>query len=464
MSLARRQGRRFGLPALALAPLIACNSGAIDGAARTPRADASGSAQPSAIVSATPSTTASASGGEFVTPLADKPIDKGDKPIDKGEKAAPAMERGDHAFAARLYSTQQGEKGNLVISPSSGRVALSMAWLGAKGKTFEQMRDVLGFDGDTDKVAADMAKSIARWNGTSDPKVKVRVANATWGDQTVPFTATWLDAMKTSYAAPLAKVDFIRSFEPARKTINDWIAVKTEQKIQGTLKEGDLTKDTRFVLVNATYFDGQWSHAFQAKETREGAFHVEAGRDVKKPLMHQTAHFKYGETADAQVLSMPYGAGGYSMVAVLPKDTFGLAKLEKGMTGATIDAWLSAPSWEQEVVVTFPKLRAESRMSLGGALVKLGMKDAFDDRAADFSGIAPHKGPDDNLYLAKVIQKCFVEVDERGTVAAAATVVIGAVPTAVAPMPRVFDATHPFLWFLRDEAGNVLFMGRVVEP
>lgn len=377
---------------------------------------------------------------------------------------AASVERGDHAFAARLYGTQRDAKGNLLVAPASARVALSMAWVGAKGSTAKQMGEVLGFDGDADAVSAEVSRTLARWNAADDPKVKLRVANATWGDRGVPFTATWLDAMKGRYGAPLQQVDFRGAYEPARATINDWIAAKTEQKLLGTLKEGDLTTFTRFVLVNATYFDGQWAHAFDAKATREGAFHVEAGRDAKRPLMHQSARFKYGETADAQVLSMPYGKGGYSMVVVLPKETFGLGKLEKGMTGATIDGWLGAATWEQEVDVTFPKLQAEARLSLATELAKLGMKDAFDPRAADFSGIAPHKGFEDNLYLAKVIQKSWIKIDERGTEAAAATVVIGAVPTAVAPMPRVFDATHPFLYLLRDEAGNVLFMGRVVEP
>lgn len=426
--------------------LLACASGTPAPNAGPPRTDAS---TPSSgpLASATPSPSSSAS----------------------ASSTAPArkyVEKGDHAFAARLYGTQHDAKGNLVLSPSSARVALSMAYVGAKGKTATQMADVLGLDDEPAKVASEMSATIARWNAGGDPKVKLRIANATWGDKSVPFTASWLETMKASYAAPLQLVDFKGAYEPARKTINDWIGVKTEQKILGTLQPGDLDPYTRFVLVNATYFDGKWASAFEAKATTDGPFHVAEGKDTPKKLMHQTARFKYGETADAQVLSMPYGTAGksdYSLVVVLPKKTFGLSALEAGMTGATIDAWLAAPSWPQEVIVTFPRIEAEARLLLGGALAKLGMGDAFDPVAADFSGIAPHRGLDDNLYIAKVIQKAWIKADEKGTEAAAATVVIGAVPTSVAPRPRVFDATHPFLYFLRDEAGNVLFMGRVVE-
>jgi serpin B len=446
------------LTTVASAALLACASGTPAPNASPPHGDASASA--SGSVAAAPSTS--------VAPLPSIVVSATASGTASASNASPppkVAEKGDHAFAARLYGTQHDAKGNVVISPSSARVALSMAYVGAKGKTATQMADVLGLEDDPAKVATEMSATIARWNAGGDPKVKLRIANATWGDKSVPFTETWRDAMKSRYSAPLQLVDFKGGYEPARKTINDWIGAKTEQKILGTLQPGDLDTYTRFVLVNATYFDGQWSHAFEAKGTADGAFHVAAGKDVQKKLMHQTSHLKYGETPDAQVLSMPYGSpgkSGYSMVVVLPKKTFGLSALETGMTGATIDGWLAAPSWEQEVVVTFPRIEAEARLLLGGALAKLGMLDAFDPEKSDFSGIAPHQGFADNLYIAKVIQKSWIKVDEKGTEAAAATVVIGAMPTSVA-MPHVFDATHPFLYFLRDEAGNVLFMGRVVE-
>ena len=450
---------RFPLSALAVttaasAALLACASGT-PAPSTSPARDAT-AASSSAVASASPSSS--------VAPLPSTVASTTPSSATSASTSPPTKvaEKGDHAFAARLYGTQRDAKGNLVISPSSARVALSMAYVGAKGKTATQMADVLGIDDDPAKVTTEMSATIARWNAGGDPKVKLRVANATWGDKSVPFTSSWQGTMKTSYGAPLQLVDFKGAFEPARKTINEWIGAKTEQKILGTLQPGDLDAYTRFVLVNATYFDGQWSHAFEAKVTADGAFHVAAGKDVQKKLMHQTSHFSYGETPDAQVLSMPYGKGGYSMVVVLPKQTFGLSALETGMTGATIDGWLAAPSYEQEVVVTFPRIEAEARLLLGGVLAKLGMVDAFDPAKSDFSGIAPHKGFDDNLYLAKVIQKSWIKVDEKGTEAAAATVVIGAMPTAVA-IPHVFDATHPFLYFLRDDAGNVLFMGRVIE-
>jgi serpin B len=441
----------------ASAALLACASGTPAPNAGPPRTDASSSTS-SAVATATPSASVAPIPSLVVSATASGTASASSTPPPR------LAEKGDHAFAARLYGTQRDAKGNVVVSPSSARVALSMAYVGAKGKTASQMADVLGLDDDPAKVATEMSATVARWNANADPKVKLRVANAAWGEKTLPFTSGWQATMKASYAAPLQLIDFKGGFEPARKTINDWIGVHTEQKILGTLQQGDLDAYTRFVLVNATYFDGQWSHAFEAKGTTDGAFHAAVGGDVQKKLMHQTSHLGYGETPDAQVLSMPYGKGGYSMVVVLPKKTFGLAALETGMTGATIDGWLAAPSWEQEVVVTFPRIEAEARILLGGALAKLGMVDAFDPQKSDFSAIAPHSGFADNLYIAKVIQKSWIKVDEKGTEAAAATVVIGAMPTSAMPTtPHVFDATHPFLYLLRDEAGNVLFMGRVVE-
>ncbi len=434
--------RRLPLALLPLAalPLVACVKASRVIATGTPAATA-----PTETAAHAPDTNGSASSTGAATTV-----------------APPAA--GDHAFAARLYGTQRGREGNLVLSPASARVALAMAYVGAKGDTAKQMGAVLGFDADLEKVATEVSATVRAWNAGGDPKVTLRVANATWGERTLRFASPFLDAMKDRFAAPLQKVDFTGAFEPARLTINDWIAKRTEHEIRDTLQEGDLDTFTRFVLVNATYFHGKWSHAFKASETRQGAFHGAPGRDVQRALMHEDEGFRYAETPDAQILSMPYGEAGksaYSMVVVLPTKTFGLAEIEEKMTGATIDAWLAAPTTWSEVIVTFPKLTAEARVSLGAPLADLGMRDAFDKDKADFSGIAPHEGRDDNLFLSKVIQRARVSIDEEGTEAAAATVVVGAVPESPPPRPIVFEATHPFLWFLHDGAGNVLFMGRV---
>jgi serpin B len=375
----------------------------------------------------------------------------------------PIAEPGDHGFAARLYASQaSAHSGNLILSPASARLALGMAYLGARGDTAREMAAALGLPTDASQAGAEMSASVKAWNDHRDPKVKLAIANALFEQRGWPVEEPYASALRDGFAARLQVVDFAGDAAGATRAINLFAASNTKNEITHLVQEGDLTPRTRLALVNATYFKGEWKTAFPASSTASGTFHA-PDENVTRPLMHVEGYFSYGETSDAQVLVMPYGSGTYSMVVVLPGEQVRLAALERRMTGAVIDAWFACAT-PGKVNVTLPRFELETQSELGDALAGMGMRQAFDVERADFSGITRPTLPGDRLYISKVIQKAKVKVDEKGTVAAAATVVGMAAPPSAPPPVPTFTADHPFLYFIRDGLGNVLFMGRVVEP
>ncbi|MGA9382643.1 MAG: serpin family protein, partial [Phormidium sp.] len=242
-----------------------------------------------------------------------------------------------------------------------------------------------------------------------------------------------------------------------------WVSQRTENQINDLLG-CPLGKNTKLVLTNAIYFKGNWQDKFDSKDTKEEPFTLASGKQEKVPLMYQSNHFSYGEAENLQVLEMPY-KGNLSMVILLPAKPDGLPDLERNLTTANLENWLSLSP--EKVEVWLPKLKFDQRFNLKGTLSQMGMADAFDEVGkADFSGIANQP----NLYIKDVVHKAFVEVDESGTKAAAATAVImckGDCPAtpATASIPKLFRADRPFLFLIKDQqSGSILFMGRFVNP
>jgi serpin B len=220
------------------------------------------------------------------------------------------------------------------------------------------------------------------------------------------------------------------------------------------------------VLVNAVYFQGDWVHAFDAEATRDEPFYVGGVTAANVPLMHQTQTHRYAELDDVQVLEMPYQGDELAMTIVLPRDRDGLGALEEGLDRADVDRWVDALAPHRTQVV-FPRFRLDdARIPLKSTLQTLGMQLAFDQAHADFSGMATPRNTEDELYITDCFHEAFVEVDEEGTEAAAATAVVMGTRGAAAVMePPTFRADHPFLFLIRDlESGTILFVGRVVDP
>jgi serpin B len=370
-----------------------------------------------------------------------------------------AVTRGNTRFALELYGKLRTREGNLFLSPFSVSTALAMTSAGARGQTLEQMEAALHLP----PQRALHPANAALFRQVNDPGksrgYQLSVANALWGQQGFPFLPAFLELNKEHYGAGLFAADFAADPEPARKAINAWVEKETRGRIKDLLAPGTIDRLTRLVLTNAIYFKGDWASQFKKASTRDGDFHVSPGRAVKAPLMFQKATFGHLDGGTFQALEMPYAGKELSMVVLLPKKADGLAALEKELTPDALAGWLKKLR-QQEVMVTFPRFRVTAEFELKSALSDLGMPLAF-SAAADFSGMNKDR---ERLYLSAVVHKAFVEVNEEGTEAAAATGVV--VKARAAPAdPVVFRADRPFLFLIRDgRSGSVLFLGRLVNP
>lgn len=372
-----------------------------------------------------------------------------------------AVTVGNTAFALDLYGQLKAGQGNLFFSPYSISTCLAMTYAGARGQTEAQMASTLHFD--TNRATFHTAFSVLQdqLNAIQQKKeVELNIANGLWAQQEHPFRKDFLGAATQSYGAKIEQVDFHTAAESTRKAINDWVGNRTKGKITDLIGPGVLNRMTRLVLVNAIYFKGAWMTQFKKPATKEQPFYLANGGTTPAKLMYQKSHFKYAETDTAQILEMPYQGGDVSMFVLLPKEKNGLGALEDSLTQKQLDDWL-AQEHNREVNVFFPKFKLTQQFALAGTLAKMGMPDAFSDRA-DFSGMDGSR----DLYISAVIHKAFVDVNEEGTEAAAATGVVVRSLAVQRPQPMpTFRADHPFIFLIREtHSGSVLFLGRMEDP
>jgi serpin B len=304
--------------------------------------------------------------------------------------------------------------------------------------------------------------AFAALNNTLNPKDKpyeLSMANRLWGQQGYEFLPAFLQTTRDYYAAELAQVDFVNAAEAVRQEINEWVEEKTNDKIKDLIPQNVLDEMTRLVLTNAIYFKGDWASQFDEKATRDAPFSASSDNKVTVPMMYQKGKFKYGEFDEIQVLELPYKSGDLSMLVLLPKAVDGLPALEAKLTTENLNKWTSDLS-KREIDVYLPKFKMTSQFRLKDVLSSMGMPSAFDPMVADFSGM---NGKTD-LYISAVIHKAFVDVNEEGTEAAAATAVVVAEDPSVQIIPT-FRADHPFIFLIRDNrTGSILFIGRVTNP
>ena len=382
---------------------------------------------------------------------------------------------GNNQFALQLYQKLQDDKSNLFFSPYSISTALAMTYAGARGGTQEQMAQVLHFPTSKEtleKLSADQkpmtqeqfaqvfGKTIKDLNvrGGGD-KYELRVANALWGQKDYKFLQVFVGSVEKQYGGTLRNVDFVAAAEQARQTINAWVAKQTNDKIKDLISPGVLDAMTRLVLTNAIYFKGNWASQFKKNQTQDQPFTLLDGTKVQVPMMNQQTRFGYAETDALQVLEMPYKGDELSMLILLPKKMDGIKALELGLTGESFSKWVGALR-RRQVIVSVPKFKMTSRFSLAQVLQSMGMTDAFSDKA-DFSGMTGNR----DLFISAVIHQAYVDVNEEGTEAAAATGVTMRLTSVGPDMTPVFRADHPFLFLIRDKtAGSILFLGRVMNP
>lgn len=365
-----------------------------------------------------------------------------------------------NAFGLDLYTELCGEPGNVFLSPASIELALGMTAVGARGETVAQMVDVLELERLGNRRQAALG-ALNRTLGADRAGVELSLANALWGQRGEPFKKPFLTALRQRYGAGLRRLDFRAAAEAARRTINAWVAEKTRQKIRDLLQPGDVDADTRLVLTNAIYFKGEWRVQFDPERTTEQRFRLGAGKSVTVPMMRVSARFAYAERDGLQLLELPYRGGELGMVVALPAAADGLAAVEDGLDRETLDGWLAALDGRpRQVRVVLPRFEIQARYQLARPLIELGMRLAFGS-GADFSGMSELGG----LYIAKVIHKTFIKVDEQGSEAAAATAVVMTRGIGAKPQAQLFRADRPFLFLIRDRtSGAVLFLGRLANP
>jgi serpin B len=373
--------------------------------------------------------------------------------------------RSHNEFSLRLYAELSRRPGNVFFSPFSVRIAFAMLHAGANGETAAQIGEVLGF---SESIHTTLPEIIQSLNSTGSGNYELAVANSIWAQQGSALRADFLDLIAQSYDGECASVDFINAAEATRHRINAWVEGKTQEKIKDLLSLGDLNALTRLVLVNAVYFKGNWASPFMKEITFDQPFFTDHGQ-VTVPLMSQSESFPYAEGNGFQAVDLSYRGDDISMLILLPDRKDGLSELEKNLSVKSLQDCIARMT-VTKVNVLVPRFKVVwGSAELSGDLKSLGMTLPFGPQA-DFSGINGCCPPDPKaLMVSMVLHKAFVEINEEGTEAAAATALTmyAAMPFFDGP-PRpipVFRADHPFLFAIRDRrSGMILFLGRLADP
>src|SRR5438477_1935061 len=366
---------------------------------------------------------------------------------------------GNTAFAIELYQQLKSQPGNLFFSPYSISSALAMAYGGARGQTEAEMAKALHFSQpsqDTHAAFATLAarmKEIQRRN-----RVRLTAANSLWCQRDYPFTDAFRSLTRTRYEAEAQLVDFKHAAESACGEINSWVARKTKQKIQNLIGPGQLTDVTRLLLCNAIYFKGTWAVRFDPNNTRPAPFFTSPEHSLQAQMMWQESEFKAVEADDVSLLELRYTGDDLSMIILLPHAVEGLSDLEDRLNAKDLGQWIAGLDQARpaELSVLLPRFKTTQTLELARELAALGMPSAF-NRTSDFSGMTGTR----ELGLSEVVHQAFVEVNEEGTEAAAAT----AVHAYLKSMSRSVHVDHPFIFLVRENrTGSVLFLGRIVDP
>lgn len=388
-----------------------------------------------------------------------------------GEHAIAGINR----FSLDLYKRSLSPSANLFLSPASVSIAIGLAYRGAQGATADELRSTLRYFAPPGDYLAANASVLKTLNFSGEGR-ELHVSNALWVQQGLPLRADFLADITTHAQAGLQRVDYRQDPKAARRTINQWVAAATNDKIKDLLHADDVTEKTRAALVNSIYWKGRWQAGFNEAETKAEPFTRIDGTSVTTSLMHKQASFRVMERGGVKAIQIPYVFGEVAMVILMPNSPAALPRFEEKLTTENLTRWISDLNAAdfRDTVLTLPKMHLEWREDLVPTLQALGAKIAFGDDA-DFSAMAvvPYPGevPEAvGLKIKKVIHQTYLDVDEQGSEAAAATAVLNIVVTSSRggpppPPPFIFRADKPFLFLLRDLRTNlILFMGRYVTP
>lgn len=365
------------------------------------------------------------------------------------------------SYAWKLFSEIQKEPGNIAFSPFSIEEALGICAFGARGKTLRELNSFLEFEPEAgDLRLSALAKEMKR--SVDSGQITFHLANGLFLQKGHLFEPSYLEGAKARFLAEVQNVDFAKDVETARTTINDWVSGVTVNKIPELLARGILQREQRMVIANAIYLKAEWDTPFQKSRTEEREFFPSDGISQKIPFLQNTANYPYFENKDFQLLELPYKGRGVGLLLLLPKKQFALSAVTSSLHPQLLeDAFRNLAS--RRVQVSLPKFSTSSTLHLGRTLQSLGVNTAFQAGSADFSVMDGTK----EIFLGDIIHKAVVELDEKGTVAAAATAVMalgGAAPPPVEE-PIRFEANQPFLFAIREKhRGGILFLGRFESP
>jgi serpin B len=388
-----------------------------------------------------------------------------------------------NAFAVDLYGQlrAQSASSNLLSSPISASLALTMTYAGAQGTTATQMATALHygsaastiFDGQNALSQALASRGPAAFQASegtdsSSDDYELQVVNAVWGEKSYPWEAPFLDILAEDYGTGVYLWDFMNDWQAVTPVINDWVSDETSNKIEDLLPSGAIKYNTRMVLVNAVHLKFPWATPFDPTETAPASFTTAAGSTVSTPFMNQTGEMQYVDDGNAQIVGLPLFDGQVAVVIALPHGD--LATYEAGLTASS--GGIKMPTESAGVELSLPKVSFTSpSFSLKTALTTMGMPLAFDAVHADFKGLCsspPEVGA--VLYIQDVLQKAMIGVEEGGVEAAAATAVIVGADAAVGDdagvdTPVVMNVNRPYLLTIVDVPTNtVLFLGHIVDP
>ena len=352
------------------------------------------------------------------------------------------------AFGLLAQANRPGD--NLFLSPLSASMALGMTMNGAAEETLNQMRDALGFGSLAEEEINASYKSLLELLVGLDPSVETAIGNSVWTRQGFPVHADFLDAVREAFAAEVAELDFADPSAPAR--INEWVSAATRGRIEDIVPEV-IPSAVVMYLINAIYFKGSWTLQFDPSVTVAAPFHLDDGSTRTVPLMSLDTDLPYQENDRFQAVDLPYGGRAFSMTLLLPHHGVSVDDLAASLDAAE---WgdIAAGFRDTNVLVSLPRFRMAYERMLNDDLHALGMVDAFSP-AADFSRLSPA-----GVWISEVRQKSWVDVNEEGTEAAAATVV-----TVVESAGLEFRADRPFLFFIRERlSGTILFAGKLASP
>ena len=365
-----------------------------------------------------------------------------------------------NAFAFDIFrKVHEVNEGNLFISPYSIFTALAMTYEGARGETTDEMANVLSVEQDNESFHSYM-KNLYEVLNTKNAEYNISTANALWVKENLQMLEAYLNIIREYYGGDATELDYSNPTEAAA-IINQWVENQTNGLIKDLITADAISPLTALILTNAIYFKGIWETQFDPVNTTNRTFETSVETSVETPTMSLVDTedvFYYTETDDLQILELPYTGDDISMIILLPKNN-DLSPIIDTIESDMFSEWIGSMA-ETKVDIYLPKFKVETSYSLGDYLIELGMNIPFTS-AANFSGITGGR----DLFISKVIHKAFIDVNEEGTEAAAATAVIMELTVNGGSSRIVFDCNHPFMYLIQHkQTGTILFMGSISDP